>query len=55
MPAAGSQTVSSGPGWTQSTMALISSRGVKYCPAHSRLLAEFFQHVPVVQFECLAV
>ena len=33
MPAAGSQTVSSAVGCTQSTMALMSSRGVKYCPA----------------------
>ena len=33
VPQAGSQTVSSGPGRTQSTMALISSRGVKYWPA----------------------
>jgi hypothetical protein len=33
VPHAGSMTVSSGVGCTASTIARISGRGVKYCPA----------------------
>lgn len=43
---AGSQMVSPGLGRTTSTMALISGRGVKYCPAPDLVSWAFFSSKP---------
>ena len=46
MPAAGSQSVLPGAGCMTSTIARISARGVKYCPAPDLTSSAFFASRP---------